>query len=73
MCMYVCGCVVYRGGIVIDINSGGKRTGAALVVLETSEHAEMATKRHRFFLECRYIEVRVLSVYMVCACFCIHV
>ena len=42
---------------MFSISSVGRRTGEAIVVLETPEHAELAVKRHKFFLENRYIEV----------------
>ena len=55
VCVCVCVC---RGGIVFSISSVGRRTGEAIVVLETPEHADLAVKRHKFFLDSRYIEVR---------------
>ena len=50
-------CDVCRGGIVFGISSVGRRTGEAIVVLETPELAELAIKRHKYYLESRYIEV----------------
>ena len=39
------------------ISSVGRRTGEAIVVMETPEQAELGIKRHKFFIESRYIEV----------------
>ena len=42
---------------MFGISSVGRRTGEAIVVLETPEMAELAVKRHKFFMDSRYIEV----------------
>ena len=57
---------VHRGGLVFSISPVGRRTGEAIVVLETPDQAELAVKRHKFFLRNRYIEVSV------CVCVPLH-
>lgn len=51
---------------MFSISSVGRRTGEAIVVLETPDQAELAVKRHKFFLRNRYIEVSV------CVCVPLH-
>ena len=54
----MCVAPLCSGGIVFGISSVGRRTGEAIVVLETPELAELAIKRHKYYLDSRYIEVR---------------
>jgi hypothetical protein len=54
---FLAGLNIIPGGIVFGISSVGRRTGEAIVVLETPELAELAIKRHKYYLESRYIEV----------------
>ena len=42
---------------MFGINAVGRRTGEALAVLETEEHASFALQRHRHYMNDRYIEV----------------
>ena len=42
---------------MFGINAVGRRTGEALVALESPEQAELARKRHKHYLDQRYIEV----------------
>lgn len=47
---------------MFSISSVGRRTGEAIVVMETPDQAELAVKRHKYFLRNRYIEVSVCSL-----------
>ena len=46
---------------MFGINSVGRRTGEAIVVLETPEQAGLALQRHRHYLNQRYVEVSVAT------------
>ena len=43
---------------MFGINSVGRRTGEAIVALETPEQAQLALQRHKHYLNQRYVEVR---------------
>ena len=45
------------GGIVLGINAVGRRTGEATVALESKEQADLGLKRHKHYLNQRYVEV----------------
>lgn len=47
---------------MFGINAVGRRTGEALVALESPEQAELARKRHKHYLDQRYIEVGETSL-----------
>ena len=42
---------------MFGLNSVGRRTGEALVVLENQEQAVLALQRHRQYMNQRYVEV----------------
>lgn len=42
---------------MFGINAVGRRTGEALVALESPEQAALVQKRHKHYLDQRYIEV----------------
>ncbi|KAH6947129.1 hypothetical protein HPB50_017181 [Hyalomma asiaticum] len=47
----------YRGGVALCLSPQGRRNGEALVRFESSEHRDMALKRHKHHIGQRYIEV----------------
>ena len=51
----------FRGGVALCLNLKGRRNGEALVRVESSEHRDMALKRHKHHLFGRYIEVSLMS------------
>ena len=48
---------IHSGGIFLGINAVGRRTGEAVVAMETPEQAELGLKRHKHYLDRRYVEV----------------
>ena len=48
--------------MVFSINAVGRRTGEAIVVLESEEQASLALKRNRHYLGKRYIEVTTANL-----------
>ena len=51
------------GGVAFGINTVGRRTGEAMVVLENEEMANLALKRDKHYLDQRFIDV--------CVCVCL--
>uniref|UniRef100_A0A0N5AWX6 RRM domain-containing protein n=1 Tax=Syphacia muris TaxID=451379 RepID=A0A0N5AWX6_9BILA len=49
--------MILIGGVALCLSAEGRRNGEALVRFEDSEQRELALKRHRHFLNNRYIEV----------------
>uniref|UniRef100_A0A5S6QE93 RRM domain-containing protein n=1 Tax=Trichuris muris TaxID=70415 RepID=A0A5S6QE93_TRIMR len=48
---------IAKGGVALCLSAQGRRNGEALVRFESSDHRELALKRHRHFMGNRYIEV----------------
>ncbi|XP_047130922.1 epithelial splicing regulatory protein 1 [Hydra vulgaris] len=48
---------IAKGGVALCLNVKGRRNGEALVRFESSEHRDMALRRHKHHLLGRYIEV----------------
>ena len=46
-----------RGGVALCLSQQGRRNGEALVRFVSSEHRDMALKRHKHHIGQRYIEV----------------
>lgn len=46
-----------RGGVALCLSAQGRRNGEALVRFVSSEHRDMALKRHKHHIGPRYIEV----------------
>ena len=49
--------VFSRGGVALCLSSQGRRNGEALVRFCTTEHRELALRRHKHHIGQRYIEV----------------
>lgn len=48
---------LFRGGVALCLSTQGRRNGEALIRFVSSEHREMALKRHKHHIGQRYIEV----------------
>lgn len=48
---------IARGGVALCLSQQGRRNGEALVRFDSSEHRDLAIRRHRHHLGQRYIEV----------------
>ena len=46
---------------MLGINAVGRRTGEAVVALESPEQADLGLKRHKHYLNRRYVEVCVIG------------